>query len=66
MGETVGRHLPTTFWQNFSNSLSNTASFGGDFMGAVGRGKIITEKWLKMDFTGVKIAWVKAKSNKYP
>ena len=65
VGETVGGHLPSTFWQNFSNSLSNSASFGGHFMGAVERKKLLPKKSPKMNFTGVKIAWVKAKSNKH-
>ena len=67
VGETVGGHRPATFWQNFSNSLSSSPSFGTNVFREGDRGKSYDRKTArKMNFTGVKIAWVDMKSNKNP
>ena len=60
VGVWVGGHLPATLSHASKDAQYNFTSFDTNLMGAV------RKTVQKMNFTGVKIAWVDVKSNKYP
>ena len=65
MGETVGGKSPEV--SRVKRSAVNLEHFDTNLMGAANCGYMVSaEKRVKMDFKGVKIAWVDVKSKRYP
>ena len=60
-------HRPASLNLFYDGVFLNLQHFDTKLMGAAQRGKKLgPKKRPKMDFMGVKIAWVDIKSNKYP